>query len=165
MVIWSLSLSLALSLSPCFCVTDELTVPALYPSTPDVWAPYPLYPAELSPALPPAFTFPSSLHTQVTCTPPPALIICSPLTPVLITALTNHTPPGVCPSVRTQSPTPQEPQGTNQNQPLSFSAPCRMKLVSFQMGFLLIFINEKSSSRNVCLLKWDFQFLRYLVII
>uniref|UniRef100_A0A3P9PTX3 RNA binding protein, mRNA processing factor n=1 Tax=Poecilia reticulata TaxID=8081 RepID=A0A3P9PTX3_POERE len=43
----------------------ELTVPALYPSSPDVWASYPLYPAELSPALPPAFTYPSSLHAQV----------------------------------------------------------------------------------------------------
>ncbi|KAG7265543.1 hypothetical protein CRUP_029155 [Coryphaenoides rupestris] len=42
----------------------ELTVPALYPSSPDVWASYPLYPAELSPALPPAFTYPSSLHAQ-----------------------------------------------------------------------------------------------------
>ncbi|XP_036620553.1 RNA-binding protein with multiple splicing isoform X2 [Trichosurus vulpecula] len=44
----------------------ELTVPALYPSTPEVWAPYPLYPAELAPALPPpAFTYPASLHAQV----------------------------------------------------------------------------------------------------
>lgn len=57
---------------------DELTVPALYPGSPDVWASYPLYPAELSPALPPAFTYPSSLHAQVTPT--------SPLTP-------HHTPP------------------------------------------------------------------------
>lgn len=55
---------------PLLLSTDELTVPALYPSSPDVWASYPLYPAELSPALPPAFTYPSSLHTQVTCTPP-----------------------------------------------------------------------------------------------
>uniref|UniRef100_A0A8B9J9E9 RNA binding protein, mRNA processing factor n=1 Tax=Astyanax mexicanus TaxID=7994 RepID=A0A8B9J9E9_ASTMX len=47
----------------------ELTVPGLYPSSPDVWASYPLYPAELSPALPPAFTYPSSLHAQVTHTP------------------------------------------------------------------------------------------------
>ncbi|XP_073075100.1 RNA-binding protein with multiple splicing-like isoform X1 [Manis javanica] len=39
----------------------ELTVPALYPSGPEVWAPYPLYPAELAPALPPpaAFTYPA----------------------------------------------------------------------------------------------------------
>lgn len=44
-------------------------MPALYPSSPDVWASYPLYPAELSPALPPAFTYPSSLHAQVN--PPP----------------------------------------------------------------------------------------------
>ncbi|OBS78577.1 hypothetical protein A6R68_19025 [Neotoma lepida] len=46
---------------------DELTVPALYPSSPEVWAPYPLYPAELAPALPPpaaAFTYPASLHAQ-----------------------------------------------------------------------------------------------------
>ncbi|TWW63130.1 RNA-binding protein with multiple splicing [Takifugu flavidus] len=48
----------------------ELTVPALYPSSPDVWASYPLYPAELSPALPPAFTYPSSLHTQIRWLPP-----------------------------------------------------------------------------------------------
>ncbi|XP_011799996.1 PREDICTED: RNA-binding protein with multiple splicing [Colobus angolensis palliatus] len=45
----------------------ELTVPALYPSSPEVWAPYPLYPAELAPALPPpAFTYPASLHAQKT---------------------------------------------------------------------------------------------------
>ncbi|XP_011833134.1 PREDICTED: RNA-binding protein with multiple splicing [Mandrillus leucophaeus] len=45
----------------------ELTVPALYPSSPEVWAPYPLYPAELAPALPPpAFTYPASLHAQET---------------------------------------------------------------------------------------------------
>ncbi|XP_014641804.1 PREDICTED: RNA-binding protein with multiple splicing isoform X4 [Ceratotherium simum simum] len=43
----------------------ELTVPALYPSSPEVWAPYPLYPAELAPALPPpAFSYPASLHAQ-----------------------------------------------------------------------------------------------------
>uniref|UniRef100_A0AAQ5ZZJ1 RRM domain-containing protein n=1 Tax=Amphiprion ocellaris TaxID=80972 RepID=A0AAQ5ZZJ1_AMPOC len=48
----------------------ELTVPALYPSSPDVWASYPLYPAELSPALPPAFTYPSSLHAQIRWLPP-----------------------------------------------------------------------------------------------
>ncbi|XP_040180509.1 RNA-binding protein with multiple splicing isoform X1 [Rana temporaria] len=44
----------------------ELTVPALYPGSPEVWAPYPLYPAELAPALPPAFTYPASLHAQRT---------------------------------------------------------------------------------------------------
>ncbi|XP_062371786.1 RNA-binding protein with multiple splicing-like isoform X1 [Sardina pilchardus] len=48
----------------------ELTVPALYPGSPDVWASYPLYPAELSPALPPAFTYPSSLHAQIRWLPP-----------------------------------------------------------------------------------------------
>ncbi|XP_068961048.1 RNA-binding protein with multiple splicing isoform X1 [Petaurus breviceps papuanus] len=49
----------------------ELTVPALYPSTPEVWAPYPLYPAELAPALPPpAFTYPASLHAQMRWLPP-----------------------------------------------------------------------------------------------
>ncbi|TNN85198.1 RNA-binding protein with multiple splicing [Liparis tanakae] len=48
----------------------ELTVPGLYPSSPDVWASYPLYPAELSPALPPAFTYPSSLHAQIRWLPP-----------------------------------------------------------------------------------------------
>lgn len=49
----------------------ELTVPALYPSSPEVWAPYPLYPAELAPALPPpAFTYPASLHAQMRWFPP-----------------------------------------------------------------------------------------------
>ncbi|XP_026528693.1 RNA-binding protein with multiple splicing isoform X2 [Pseudonaja textilis] len=49
----------------------ELTVPALYPSSPEVWAPYPLYPAELAPALPPpAFTYPASLHAQIRWLPP-----------------------------------------------------------------------------------------------
>ncbi|XP_060092947.1 RNA-binding protein with multiple splicing isoform X1 [Heteronotia binoei] len=55
---------------PQFITRDpyELTVPALYPSSPEVWAPYPLYPAELAPALPPpAFTYPASLHAQVIC--------------------------------------------------------------------------------------------------
>uniref|UniRef100_A0A8C9CHE5 RNA binding protein, mRNA processing factor n=1 Tax=Phocoena sinus TaxID=42100 RepID=A0A8C9CHE5_PHOSS len=51
----------------------ELTVPALYPSSPEVWAPYPLYPAELAPALPPAFTYPASLHAQVIHTHRPRL--------------------------------------------------------------------------------------------
>lgn len=52
----------------------ELTVPALYPSSPEVWAPYPLYPAELAPALPPpAFTYPASLHAQVIYTHRPRL--------------------------------------------------------------------------------------------
>ncbi|XP_062305977.1 RNA-binding protein with multiple splicing-like [Osmerus eperlanus] len=55
---------------PLLVSTDELTVPALYPSSPDVWASYPLYPAELSPALPPAFTYPSSLHAQIRWLPP-----------------------------------------------------------------------------------------------
>ncbi|KAI4529622.1 RNA-binding protein with multiple splicing isoform X1 [Ovis aries] len=54
----------------------ELTVPALYPSSPEVWAPYPLYPADLAPALPPpAFTYPASLHAQVP-SPPPATGLC-----------------------------------------------------------------------------------------
>ncbi|KFQ31513.1 RNA-binding protein with multiple splicing, partial [Mesitornis unicolor] len=49
----------------------ELTVPALYPGSPEVWGPYPLYPAELAPALPPpAFTYPASLHAQVIWTHP-----------------------------------------------------------------------------------------------
>nr|XP_021143263.1 RNA-binding protein with multiple splicing [Columba livia] len=49
----------------------ELTVPALYPSSPEVWGPYPLYPAELAPALPPpAFTYPASLHAQMRWLPP-----------------------------------------------------------------------------------------------
>ncbi|KAK2519968.1 hypothetical protein Q9233_011756 [Columba guinea] len=51
--------------------SDELTVPALYPSSPEVWGPYPLYPAELAPALPPpAFTYPASLHAQMRWLPP-----------------------------------------------------------------------------------------------
>ncbi|MED6270062.1 hypothetical protein ILYODFUR_021988 [Ilyodon furcidens] len=58
------------STPPLLLSTDELTVPALYPSSPDVWASYPLYPAELSPALPPAFTYPSSLHAQIRWLPP-----------------------------------------------------------------------------------------------
>lgn len=61
------------STPPLLLSTDELTVPALYPSSPDVWASYPLYPAELSPALPPAFTYPSSLHAQVNLQNPPPL--------------------------------------------------------------------------------------------
>uniref|UniRef100_A0A3B3R417 RNA binding protein, mRNA processing factor n=1 Tax=Paramormyrops kingsleyae TaxID=1676925 RepID=A0A3B3R417_9TELE len=62
------------STGPPFISRDpyELTVPALYPGSPDVWTPYPLYPGELSPALPPAFTYPSSLHAQVTPPPRPA---------------------------------------------------------------------------------------------
>ncbi|XP_044537217.1 RNA-binding protein with multiple splicing isoform X1 [Gracilinanus agilis] len=57
----------------------ELTVPALYPSSPEVWAPYPLYPAELAPALPPpAFTYPASLHAQVPW-PQPAAGVLPPL--------------------------------------------------------------------------------------
>uniref|UniRef100_A0A8D3DFI6 RRM domain-containing protein n=1 Tax=Scophthalmus maximus TaxID=52904 RepID=A0A8D3DFI6_SCOMX len=66
----------------------ELTVPALYPSSPDVWASYPLYPAELSPALPPAFTYPSSLHAQVTCKSAP-----SSLTTTTTTSTTTAAPP------------------------------------------------------------------------
>ncbi|KAI2646440.1 RNA-binding protein with multiple splicing [Labeo rohita] len=42
---------------------DEFTVPALYPSSPDMWASYPLYPTELPP---PAYAYSSSLHAQVT---------------------------------------------------------------------------------------------------
>lgn len=60
--------------SPSSFLADELTVPALYPSSPEVWGPYPLYPAELAPALPPpAFTYPASLHAQVIQTHPPPL--------------------------------------------------------------------------------------------
>uniref|UniRef100_A0A673JX80 RRM domain-containing protein n=1 Tax=Sinocyclocheilus rhinocerous TaxID=307959 RepID=A0A673JX80_9TELE len=44
----------------------ELSVPALYASSPEVWASYPLYPAELPP---PAYAFSSSLHAQVTHRP------------------------------------------------------------------------------------------------
>ncbi|XP_067256414.1 RNA-binding protein with multiple splicing isoform X1 [Chanodichthys erythropterus] len=40
----------------------EFTVPTLYPSSPDVWASYPLYPAELPPA---AYAYSSSLHAQI----------------------------------------------------------------------------------------------------
>ncbi|KFW81584.1 RNA-binding protein with multiple splicing, partial [Manacus vitellinus] len=57
--------------SPSSSLADELTVPALYPSSPEVWGPYPLYPAELAPALPPpAFTYPASLHAQMRWIPP-----------------------------------------------------------------------------------------------
>ncbi|XP_016326884.1 RNA-binding protein with multiple splicing [Sinocyclocheilus anshuiensis] len=40
----------------------ELSVPALYASSPEVWASYPLYPAELPP---PAYAYSSSLHAQI----------------------------------------------------------------------------------------------------
>ncbi|NXG83006.1 RBPMS protein, partial [Stercorarius parasiticus] len=60
----------AVNFPSCF-LADELTVPALYPSSPEVWGPYPLYPAELAPALPPpAFTYPASLHAQMRWLPP-----------------------------------------------------------------------------------------------
>uniref|UniRef100_A0A452HX09 RNA binding protein, mRNA processing factor n=1 Tax=Gopherus agassizii TaxID=38772 RepID=A0A452HX09_9SAUR len=66
--------SASLSHWPAELMLDELTVPALYPSSPEVWAPYPLYPAELAPALPPpAFTYPASLHAQVNYTNQPQL--------------------------------------------------------------------------------------------
>lgn len=82
------------STPPLLLSTDELTVPALYPSSPDVWASYPLYPAELSPALPPAFTYPSSLHTQVTCTPP------TPPTPPSVASPPPPPPPPPSPVTR-----------------------------------------------------------------
>ncbi len=101
------------STPPLLLSTDELTVPALYPSSPDVWASYPLYPAELSPALPPAFTYPSSLHAQVTCKPVPSLSPPPPPRPLpsrahyhkqLLESLSapsqrctsEHTPPSLC---------------------------------------------------------------------
>ncbi|XP_009884109.1 PREDICTED: RNA-binding protein with multiple splicing, partial [Charadrius vociferus] len=63
---WSVAVN-----SPSSFLADELTVPALYPSSPEVWGPYPLYPAELAPALPPpAFTYPASLHAQMRWLPP-----------------------------------------------------------------------------------------------
>ncbi|XP_067304036.1 RNA-binding protein with multiple splicing [Pseudorasbora parva] len=40
----------------------EFTLPALYPSSTDVWASYPLYPTELPPA---AYAYSSSLHSQI----------------------------------------------------------------------------------------------------
>ncbi|TSL54328.1 RNA-binding protein with multiple splicing [Bagarius yarrelli] len=52
-----------------YLISDDLTVPGLYPSNPDMWASYPLYPADLSHTLAPAFTYPSSLHAQVTHSP------------------------------------------------------------------------------------------------
>lgn len=68
--------------SPSSFLADELTVPALYPSSPEVWGPYPLYPAELAPALPPpAFTYPASLHAQVIQTHPPPLPLTLPEPP------------------------------------------------------------------------------------
>ncbi|XP_003199078.1 RNA-binding protein with multiple splicing isoform X1 [Danio rerio] len=39
----------------------ELSVPALYPSSPDVWPAFPLYPADLTPA----YAYSSALHTQI----------------------------------------------------------------------------------------------------
>lgn len=67
---------------PSSFLADELTVPALYPSSPEVWGPYPLYPAELAPALPPpAFTYPASLHAQVIPTPPPTTALTLPPAP------------------------------------------------------------------------------------
>uniref|UniRef100_A0A8C1UI52 RNA binding protein, mRNA processing factor n=1 Tax=Cyprinus carpio TaxID=7962 RepID=A0A8C1UI52_CYPCA len=39
----------------------EMSIPALYASSPEVWASYPLYPAELPP---PAYAYSSSLHAQ-----------------------------------------------------------------------------------------------------
>ncbi|NXN41091.1 RBPMS protein, partial [Rhinoptilus africanus] len=63
-------LGVAVNFPSCF-LADELTVPALYPGSPEVWGPYPLYPAELAPALPPpAFTYPASLHAQMRWLPP-----------------------------------------------------------------------------------------------
>uniref|UniRef100_A0A673G8D3 RNA binding protein, mRNA processing factor n=1 Tax=Sinocyclocheilus rhinocerous TaxID=307959 RepID=A0A673G8D3_9TELE len=53
------------SRSPAVCA-DELSVPALYASSPEVWASYPLYPAELPP---PAYAYSSSLHAQRNCVP------------------------------------------------------------------------------------------------
>lgn len=101
----------------------ELTVPALYPSSPEVWAPYPLYPAELAPALPPpAFTYPASLHAQVIDTHRPRLHSARP-SPVL----SNLVPPGAhrttntYPANRstfkrlTTPPTPLNPAGTAQD--------------------------------------------------
>lgn len=89
------------STPPLLLSTDELTVPALYPSSPDVWASYPLYPAELSPALPPAFTYPSSLHAQVTCKPTPSSLTttttCHPH--LLLSPLCQQLPPSVLKSL------------------------------------------------------------------
>uniref|UniRef100_A0A8C3BW03 Uncharacterized protein n=1 Tax=Cairina moschata TaxID=8855 RepID=A0A8C3BW03_CAIMO len=74
--------------SPSSSLADELTVPALYPSSPEVWGPYPLYPAELAPALPPpAFTYPASLHAQVTRRGP------STAHAAQLAAPQNHPPP------------------------------------------------------------------------
>lgn len=42
----------------------DMSVPILCPATPEVWPPYTLYPSEVSPNLP-AFSYPSSMHSQV----------------------------------------------------------------------------------------------------
>ncbi|XP_028832686.1 RNA-binding protein with multiple splicing-like [Denticeps clupeoides] len=47
----------------------EVSVPALYTAAPEAWAPYSLYPPDLGPALP-AFSYPSTLHTQIRWLPP-----------------------------------------------------------------------------------------------
>ncbi|XP_074946160.1 RNA-binding protein with multiple splicing isoform X1 [Phalacrocorax aristotelis] len=85
----------------------ELTVPALYPSSPEVWGPYPLYPAELAPALPPpAFTYPASLHAQVIQTHPPPLLSPShpPRTPLPLGARRTT---NLCPANRHCPPHPE----------------------------------------------------------
>lgn len=51
-----------------FVTADDLTGAALIPTSPEAWAPYPLYATELSPGLPhAAFSYPAAaaLHAQV----------------------------------------------------------------------------------------------------
>lgn len=45
----------------------DVSVPILYPATPEVWSPYTLYPSEVSL---PTFSYPSAVHTQVRWLPP-----------------------------------------------------------------------------------------------
>ncbi|XP_056595619.1 RNA-binding protein, mRNA-processing factor 2a isoform X1 [Triplophysa dalaica] len=55
----------------------DLTGAALIPASPEAWAPYPLYTAELTPGLPHAFTYPAAaaaaaLHAQMRWYPSPS---------------------------------------------------------------------------------------------
>ncbi|KAL2098194.1 hypothetical protein ACEWY4_007401 [Coilia grayii] len=49
--------------------TYDVSIPILYPAAPEVWPPYTLYPSEVSSILP-AFSYPSTVHTQVHWLPP-----------------------------------------------------------------------------------------------
>ncbi|KAG7225140.1 hypothetical protein INR49_014802 [Caranx melampygus] len=129
------------STPPLLLSTDELTVPALYPSSPDVWASYPLYPAELSPALPPAFTLPLLAPRSGTCKPthpcPP-----SPPSPPL-----RHTPthPLLCPPYKQLLPSALKPfvcsihRCTSEHTPPNSLAPtCRWNSSGMEVQAVLL---------------------------